>query len=203
MKKIIYIIMVLFLTAASASFGQDKGANPNAGRTNQANLYNEFSVSYGAGSMLYFVDHEGLGATSAPGTFSLGYSRTLNKTINVGFQVSYAPIKRTRAEYNYSGYSYTNVNDNYWQGMVNVRFRYVNKPSFCMYSAVGLGVVMNSYTYTNNNVTDGKDQQLFPSGQLTFLGIRAGRALAFFAEFGVGTVSIINAGLSYKFGDDF
>ena len=94
------------------------------------------------------------------------------------------------------------ITDNYWQGMVNVRFRYVNKPSFCMYSAVGVGVVMNIYYESNSTVTDQKDQQLFPTGQLTFLGVRAGRALGFFFEFGVGTNSIITGGLSYKLVED-
>jgi hypothetical protein len=36
---------------------------------------------------------------------------------------------------------------------------------------------------------------------LTLLGFRVGRALSFFGEFGIGTNSIINAGVSYKFGE--
>ena len=69
-----------------------------------------------------------------------------------------------------------------------------------MYSGIGIGVTMDYYT--NEQTTTKKGQQLLPAGQFTLLGFRVGRALSFFGEFGIGTNSIVNCGLSYKFGDN-
>ena len=69
-----------------------------------------------------------------------------------------------------------------------------------MYSGIGIGVTMNYYT--NEESTTNKGQQLLPAGQFTLLGFRVGRALSFFGEFGIGTNSIVNCGISYKFGDN-
>jgi len=95
------------------------------------------------------------------------------------------------------------MDDNAWQGIANVRFQYLNRRSFCMYSGIGIGVTMDTYSQTNQStgeVVNG--QKLLPAGQMTLLGFRAGRALGVFGEFGIGTNSIINLGISYKFGDD-
>ena len=69
-----------------------------------------------------------------------------------------------------------------------------------MYSGVGLGVTMNYYQEKQPDQTQ-TGQTIWPAAQLTLLGFRVGRALSFFGEFGVGTNSILNAGISYKFGD--
>ena len=202
MKKMILITMALLLTGAIASFGQENEVKLKKEKNNQYELYNDFYVSYGMGTVFYFIEHLGVVATSSPGTIIVGYGRSLNKVIAVGFQVSYSNITRSGETYDYnSSTTYTQkVTDKYWQGIVNVRFRYLNKSSFCMYSGIGIGVTMDYYT--NEQTTTKKGQQLLPAGQFTLLGFRVGRALSFFGEFGIGTNSIVNCGLSYKFGDN-
>ena len=194
--------MALLLTGAIASFGQENEVKLKKEKNNQYELYNDFYVSYGMGTVFYFIEHLGVVATSSPGTIIVGYGRSLNKVIAVGFQVSYSNITRSGETYDYnSSTTYTQkVTDKYWQGIVNVRFRYLNKSSFCMYSGIGIGVTMDYYT--NEQTTTKKGQQLLPAGQFTLLGFRVGRALSFFGEFGIGTNSIVNCGLSYKFGDN-
>jgi hypothetical protein len=94
------------------------------------------------------------------------------------------------------------MTDNMWQGIASVRFRYLNTLSFTMYSGIGMGVTMDYYTKSNtSNSNTSKGQKLLPAGQLTLLGFRVGRSLSFFGEFGIGTNSILNAGISYKFAD--
>jgi len=44
-------------------------------------------------------------------------------------------------------------------------------------------------------------QKLLPAGQLSLLGFRVGRSLAFFGEFGVRKNYILTAGISYKLGE--
>ena len=200
MKRTILITMAILLSGVIASFGQEKVVNLTQEKNKQYDLYNEFYVSYGMGSIFYFVDHLGVAATSTPGTVIVGYSRGLNKVIAVGFQVSYTKISREETVNNYNSSYQQRVTDNYWQGIANVRFRYLNKSSFCMYSGIGIGVTMDYYT--NQQTTTTKGQQLLPAGQFTLLGFRIGRALSFFGEFGIGTNSIVNCGISYKFGDN-
>lgn len=204
MKKMILLSVALIFSGILTVFGQDKQKNPAGAKKDQVNLYNDVYVSYGTGTVFYFIDHDGFSASNMTGTFILGFSRSLNPVIAVGFQMSYTKIDRGE-DNNYYGYqnppTTTNtMTDNLWQGMANVRFRYLNKPSFCMYSGIGMGVTMDYY---NKSLESGSfsGQSLFPAAQLTLLGFRVGRALSAFGEFGVGTNSIINAGVSYKFGD--
>ncbi|MFZ4521785.1 MAG: hypothetical protein ACOYNC_08775 [Bacteroidales bacterium] len=210
MKKLVLFTMAMIFVGMACTFAQDKEANSPKGKLGQADLANNFYVSYGIGTIYYFIDNENLTANSFSGTFLLGYARSMNKVVSVGFQLSYTNIGRSgNSDYYYSSQSTyrETMTDNLWQGIANVRFHYVNKPSFSMYSGIGLGVTMDFYKKTinsgsiqSNEVING--QKIFPAGQMTLLGFRVGRALSFFGEFGIGTNSILNAGVSYKFGDN-
>ncbi len=207
MKKLAFLLMMLISMGYSSSFAQDKNVSSSTGKHDQVNLYNDLYISYGIGTVYYFIDNEGATANSTPGTFLLGFSRSLNKIISVGFQFSYTNIGRTSDYYDYYSSYYSPehsklvMTDNLWQGIANVRFRYLNRPSFCMYSGMGIGVTMDYYEQKLNGTETSKGQKILPAAQLTLLGFRFGRALSVFGEFGVGTNSILNAGVSYKFGD--
>lgn len=196
------LILVLIFTGIATSFGQDAEVKRTPEKRSQADLPNDFYASYGTGTVFYFIEREDLKANTLSGTFLVGFSRSLNKVIAVGFQLSYTKIGRSGTSYDYSyNSSYTHeITDNLWQGIANVRFRYLNTPSFSMYSGVGMGVTMDFYQETENT-TKSSGQKLLPAGQLTLLGFRVGRAFSFFGEFGIGTNSIVNAGVSYKFSD--
>ena len=208
MKKLILITLVLLLSGVASSMAQTQQVKPKKEKNDQSDLYNDFYVSYGTGTIFFFINNESMQAKTLSGTFTVGFARSMNKVIAVGFQLSYTNIGRSENGYDSYPYytSYENkMTDNLWQGIANVRFRYLNKPSFCMYSGIGMGVTMDYYSKTNTSstgvVTTSKGQKLLPAGQLTLLGFRVGRALSFFGEFGIGTNSIINAGVSYKFGE--
>jgi opacity protein-like surface antigen len=207
MKKILLIAVTLLICSITLSFGQAQETKAQIQKKDQANLYNDFYFSYGTGTIFFFVNNESLEGQTLSGTFLVGFARSMNKVVSVGFQLSYTNIGRTGTDYYYD-YNYnqsltTNIEmtDNLWQGIANVRFRYLNKPSFCMYSGIGLGVTMDYYSKTTDGTSTTKGRKLLPAGQLTLLGFRVGRAFSFFGEFGIGTNSIINAGVSYKFGE--
>lgn len=207
MKKMMLITLTLLFTGVVFTFGQDQNAKTQKLKNDQSDLCNDFYISYGTGTVFFFIDNESMKANSMSGTFLVGFARSLNKVIAVGFQLSYTQINRSSE--NYGSYPYNTsyndeMTDNLWQGIANVRFRYLNKPSFCMYSGIGMGVTMDYYWKTydvGSNPSTTKGQKLLPAAQLTLLGFRVGRALSFFGEFGIGTNSIINAGVSYKFGE--
>jgi opacity protein-like surface antigen len=204
MKKLILLSIVLIFTGFTSASAQDKEVAMNKKKNNQAELPNDFFISYGTGTVYYFVENNGMSANSMSGTFLAGFSRSINKVIAVGFQLSYTNIGRSETVSNNSypnpSYYSNTATDNLWQGIANIRFRYLNTPSFCMYSGIGMGVTMDYYSKTDNSTTS-KGQKLLPAGQLTLLGFRVGRAISFFGEFGLGTNSIINAGISFKFSD--
>ena len=204
MKKMILIALAVLFTGVASSFGQDKEVKVGQDKKDQLELYNDFYISYGTGTVFYFIPNEGMDANSLSGTFLVGFSRSINKVVAVGFQLSYTIIERSGTEYTYDYLNNTSykveMTDHLWQGIANVRFRYLNTPSFCMYSGIGMGVTMDYYQKTDNSGST-KKQKLLPAGQLTLLGFRVGRAFSFFGEFGIGTNSILNAGVSYKFSD--
>ena len=204
MKKLILVTVLVLFSGIVASFGQTSDSKGKKARQNQSELYNNFYFSYGLGSIFYFIDNEGATANYTTGTIQLGFARSLNPVVAVGFVVSYTNIGRTQQVYSYPDLTANNeVKDNLWQGIANVRFQYLNRSSFCMYSGMGIGVTMDNYTKKDvGNKTETKGQKLLPAGQLTLIGFRVGHALSFFGEFGIGTNSIINAGISYKFGDN-
>jgi hypothetical protein len=206
MKRLgITAVIILHAWVANVSAQVPDGKPPKE-KPDQKVLYNDFYVSYGTGTLYYFIDHMNMQGNTLSGTFQAGYSRSITDLIAVGFQLSYTNIGRTEEVYDYSSSYYppatynNSMTDNLWQGIAQVRFRYLNKPAFCMYSGIGMGVTMDYYTKNVNNV-ETKGQKLLPAGQMTLLGIRAGRVVSFFGEFGIGTNYILNAGVSYKFGD--
>lgn len=202
MKKLCMLTLALIFTGITASFGQDAEVKRSPEKKSQSDMPNDFYASYGTGTVFYFIERENLKANTLSGTFLFGFSRSLNKVIAVGFQLSYTRIGRsgTSYDYNYNASAPHEITDNLWQGMANVRFRYLNTPSFSMYSGIGMGVTMDFYEETENKI-ESSGQKLLPAGQLTLLGFRVGRAFSFFGEFGIGTNSIVNAGVSYKFSD--
>jgi opacity protein-like surface antigen len=208
MKKLVLITVAFIVAGVFTSYAQTKSGEVKKEKQDQSELFNNFYASYGIGTIYYFIDNESATADYSTGTFLLGYSRSLNKVIAVGFQVSFTNIGRTENDYIYNyqtGTSTENENkmdDNLWQGMANVRFQYLNRQSFCMYSGIGMGVTMDNYSKTYYDGTHDHGQKLLPAGQLTLLGFRVGRALSFFGEFGIGTQSILQGGVSYKFGDN-
>lgn len=195
MKNPLFFALLLVLAAISATAQKTESA-PNETRHDQAVLANDFYLSYGIGSLYFIVNQNSSGNYQTSGGVIIGYARTLGKFISVGFQGSFTNITHDSGD-NLGSSKY---NDNYWSGLANIRFRYYNRPSFSMYSGVAIGIAMDSRTETNPSYVK-TSQKYLPAGQLTLLGFRVGRALAFYGEFGIGTNAIINAGVSYKFGE--
>jgi hypothetical protein len=194
-----FLISIFFLLViAGNSFGQTTGSTIT--HTNQYDVLNDVYVTYGFGSVYYYINQNSNSNYSftTAGSFILGYTRSLNKVIGVGFQIAYTPMTAT---YNLSSSGTETKNYNYVQALARVRFQYLNKPVFGMYSGIAIGVTMDYHSETSTSGKTTTHQYLYPAGQLTLLGFRVGRSAAFMGEFGIGTLSILNLGFSYKFGN--
>ena len=188
---------------------------PAKTKQNQKNLENEFYAGYGIGSIYNFniangrtFPAPGSSSTSTTnsniqswGTVFLGYNRKLSKIITVGFLVSYLNCTYTSKQ-NYIVYPQnTYYDEDLINGLTLLRLNYFNKPGLSFYSGLGLGVTVDFYSSRPAGGESDFSKKLKVAGQLTFLGVRFGRALGGFLEVGVGTNSIISAGVSYKFHD--
>jgi hypothetical protein len=212
MKKL-FALLMMFLFTASALFAQKaETTEKTVTKVNPASLSNEFYAGYGGFSIFYFtgistssynlVYGTNLNEAQSAGTVFLGYQRSLNKVVAMGFVFGYQNFHKDGTGYSSSIGTTTpvTVDDNLLMGMARVTFCYLNKRIIHMYSGIGVGVTIDLEKERADNTFD-TDRKLLPGGELTLMGIRFGRAFGGFVEFGIGTYGILNAGLSYKFAD--
>jgi hypothetical protein len=209
MKKIFISALIFSLILSLAGFSQ---------KTDQSTLFNDVNISYGIGTVYLFtneVNHSYETYNSyysskrtdinSPGTFMIGYNRMMNRIIMIGFVASYinCNYKRTYTNYDGSPLGAATFDDNLLSGIARITFNYVNKPIVRVYSSVGMGITVDLSKVQGDlpaSVEETERKILF-AGQITFMGVRFGRALGGFCEFGFGTNSIITAGFNYQFGD--
>ncbi|MDP4189865.1 MAG: hypothetical protein Q8905_17600, partial [Bacteroidota bacterium] len=159
MKKVFAILFCMLLMTA-ASFGQGNGNEPK--KTSQNDVLNDLSISYGFGSLYYLIENSNDPdySINSPGSFILGYTRTLNKVIGVGFQLAYTPMS---VDHN-SGYINNETEKfNYVQALARVKFQYLNKPTFAMYSGIAIGITLDYHSKTTSGITK-NDQKPVPAG---------------------------------------
>jgi hypothetical protein len=220
MKKQFPLIMV-FVLMCSFSYSQNTETTAKTtGKNSQAILLNDFYGGYGALSIFYFTgrmnhssdyptetnhfSNQKFTEPASAGNFYLGFARSLNKVVSVGFVFGYQ-------NFHYTGTAKIVLNgndsllrivsdDRLVTGMARVTFCYLNRPFIRMYSGIGIGLTIDFGKATVNGEPT-SERKLWPGGELTLMGLRFGRAFGGFVEFGFGSYGIVNAGLSYKFSD--
>jgi hypothetical protein len=220
MKKIVILGFALSMFPFLATLGQQtKKDVVRSAKKDQSMLFNEAYISYGIGTIYLFtseVNHSydlynsyyssDRTDINSPGAFMIGYNRMLNKVIMIGFVASYINCNYKRTYYDYensSNIGTATFNDNLLSGIAKFTFNYVNKPIVRVYSSVGMGITVDLSKAQKDlpgSVEETARKILF-AGQVTFMGVRFGRAFGGFCEFGFGTNSIITAGFNYQFGD--
>jgi opacity protein-like surface antigen len=207
--KTVLLLIVCYLAVSFTAVVAQNSEKP-APKADQSAMQNDVYLGYGAGGLFYWTgrmkhssdypSEEGYQTFTNPssiGAVLLGYNRSLNNVVGLGFMFGFQDFHYTGTTSQGVG---TEYNDILLSGMARILFSYVNKPSVRLYSGIGLGITVNFGTATGSS-QDFTDRKLWPGGQLTFMGIRFGRALGGFFEFGFGTIGIVNAGISYKFSD--
>jgi hypothetical protein len=224
MKKTFIILLILSISFPYL-FGQNAGTKETKStKRSQTELYNDFYAGYGALSIFYFtgrMKHSSGFPTetshydgyyyyspeytdpTSPGTIYLGFARSLNRVVSVGFLFGYQDLKYTES-FTKSSTDPTvyqiKADDQLLTGIARVTFCYLNRPTVRMYSGIGIGLTID-FGKANGDVDSKTERKLWPGGQLTLMGLRFGRAFGGFVEFGFGSYGILNAGLSYKFAD--
>ena len=202
MKK---FIVVLFLILVSySSFAQDNFSFL------QEDKKNELSIGYGPINGMTFLEGfvnifvaigESIGKThrdnvSYPGLFTLEYHYQINKSLNLGAKAIY----RTRS---YDRYRDT---DNSFVGhyanhaytiLPSLQYTYINEEYLKLYSGLDAGVCLYE-TYNSSSDTP-RLMQVFPSFNLTVIGLKYGKDVYGLAEVNLGSDALVKAGLGMRF----
>ena len=199
MKKMVLMVAVALMTAMSANAQNE-------------DLKNELSLSYGFGSISQLGDGIGeglaliIGNTEYDDGFILGpisveYFRHLgNPRLAIGGFVSYSKWDSDVLRNNSSHEKLGERKRNYFSVMPAVKWYWVNKNSFGLYSKVAAGVGFLKCTDKDFEANTKKDDNgTYFMFQLSFIGAEFGGKFRGFAELGVGEQGFLQAGVRYKF----
>ena len=176
-------------------------------------LRHELSLSYGIGSITQLGDGIGEGLAMAVfsdtenddgfilGPISLEYFYHFNNPrLALGGFVSYSKWDSEIMKRGGNGNKVGERKRNYWAVMPGIKWYWVNKNSFGLYSKGAAGLAFLNFTeksFDNNSSSD--DHKSYFMFQLSFIGAEFGGKVRGFAEAGVGEQGFLLAGLRYKF----
>lgn len=147
----------------------------------------QISIGYGRLSLYEFVNTI-FEDTESSGVFNLGYKYAIKNRFMIGANISYEELKATTNFSNIFGSSDPTIDEfSNITIAIETDYRYISKPSFQMYSGIGLAYFTTGEYDTNF------------SFQGTALGFRIGKKLAAYAELGFGYKGIAQIGASYQF----
>lgn len=206
MKKKIFVCLAISFLFSTMLMGQaEQKSRQNFPRQ-------EVSLSYGdvllaispiydePGTSFYpnyswFAPNTYHGDEISPGAFSLSYMYALKKWLWLGVSTTYTSFLQNI--YDFSHQKVATDSGHKLAIVPMVRFMYINKENFNLYSACGIGASFGLY---NNAENDSCSLTWHPVIQLTGVGVSVGKQLRGFAELGCGPRGIINCGIQYHFG---
>lgn len=198
MKKIFLMVAVALMTAM----------NVNA---QNENLHHEVSLSYGVGSIAQFGDGlgEGIGLIFSDKEYDDGFIlgpitaeyfyHFNNPRLAVGGSLSYSKWDSdvlNRKSHEKVG----ECNRNFFSVMPSVKYYWVNKNQFGLYSkaAGGVGILTNK-SKDFETMKDKKETSAYFMFQASLIGAEFGGKVRGFVELGVGDQGFLQAGIRYKF----
>ena len=198
MKKILVMVAVAMMTAmnASAQNGYDETKH-------------EVAITYGVGSNSDIIDaFENVGGALVGarfenekyfGSISAEYFYHVKNWLGVGAILAYGQCEQDV----YLLGDKDGVSKNtYLTVMPAVKFDWLRKKNFGMYSKLAVGATLRNEKYTSDASSgkDTSDSEVHVNWQASFLGIEAGSStLRGFLELGTGEQGIALVGIRYKF----
>ncbi|RDV16642.1 hypothetical protein DXT99_02330 [Pontibacter diazotrophicus] len=125
------------------------------------------------------------------GPVQVGYNYLLNEKWSVGVLNSYTSYT---SRYTSSGQLI--YRNHYYCVMPRIDGYWVREEKLLLYSGVAVGaMIFRGY----DGELDEKSKGIYAVGHLNVMGLRVGKELAFFADFGFGFNGLINTGVSARF----
>ena len=177
MKKVLIFLALALATTLSINAQDD-------------NWNNEIAISYGLGAFTD-VNSSFLGGifsgkqTSYIGAFGAEYFYRPKANLGVGLVATFGTCKWSASK---------DARSKYMSIMPAVKYNWLNRDRFSMYSKAALGVVIGFESDNNKNHT-----KAAVSWQATAVGAEYGKAFRGFLELGFGEQGILVAGLRLKF----
>ena len=143
----------------------------------------------------WFAPNTYKGDEVSPGAFSLSYMYGIKKWLWLGVSTTYTSFYQKVYDFSHQKVA---TNSGHKMAIVpTIRFMYVYKENFNLYSAFGIGASFGLY---NDKEMDILNFNMHPVIQFTGIGVSVGKDLRGFAEFGCGPRGIFNCGVQYRFG---
>lgn len=194
MKKVLFIVVAAMMATISVNAQSDEPQN-------------EIGVFYGFGSASNIVSEFGSAFTYSTGDqtgywgpIGVEYYHRLSKVVAVGGVVEYAGCKWDKP-YKIDG----SLNSSYISVMPSVKFNWLRKEHFGLYSSLSAGVMFSSLSASDNlkndpDITEDPDENVTSfMFNLNPIGAEFGGAFRGFAELGFGEKGLLCVGLRYKF----
>lgn len=198
MKKYFTLLVVAMMTALSSQ-----------AQSNGYDTKHEVAVSYGIDSNSQIIDafeEIGGGLVGARfdnekfiGPISAEYFYHLKPWLGVGGIFVYGQSKQDVMS---DHEKYAESKNSYITLMPAVKFDWLRKKNFGLYSKVAVGATLRSEKYDSkiNSNNSYSDSEVHFNWQASFIGIEAGSpTVRGFAELGMGEQGIVLAGVRYKF----
>ncbi len=186
MKK--FMLIAVMMVAAMSVQAQDE-------------YKNEIGVSYGFGSVSNYASilFEAFTFSSSDqggfwGPVGLEYYHHVTPVVSVGAIATIAGCNWKKS----NDTTYKNAKTTYISVMPSVKFNWLRKEHFGMYSKLAVGPIFinSSSDFNGSKETQSKVKVI---GQVSALGMEFGSQVRGFAELGFGEQGILLAGIRYKF----
>ena len=197
MKKVILMVVAALMATMTV-------------QAQNEDLKNEIGVSYGLGvSLIGDGLGNGLGNLlgnmsgykyendSQFGSLSVEYFRHLNGNPKLAFGGIFSYSRYGEDVYK-DGSKVGDRNRNYYTLMPAMKYSWINKHHFALYSKVAVGGTLASSKSTENGKSE-NNSKLYFMGQVSAIGVEFGSQFRGFVEAGFGDQGMLMAGLRYKF----
>jgi len=201
MKKLLFALLALFLLSlpmrAQQPFRLD---HPNEISTSYGFSVISFGVSMIDKANLQYVDpktgaYTGLRSGGTRGVLNIGYSRQLNNCISVGGSFGFNQVGLNAFVYNAK---LSLAKSNIYSLMGTAKFDWFHTPHevFCMYSKLGLGVMVLQGVVLQGLLNGAVAA---PTFQASFVCLEVGKPVSGFMELGLGMQGIAQVGVRARF----
>lgn len=198
--KIVFPCLLALLLFSSTGYSQDQPSNKNEirlgyGMLTGPEMANSIMSIWPAIGMEILKDTIKDYTCSFYGTPFFEYNRFLKPWVSLGGSLSFNPISTAITSTNKHEFTY-----NYYliTIMPKVTFYYLNKGIFSMYSGLEAGGSLILWK-DRQGCTTMSDQGFTVAFQVTGFGVRIGKDIGGFMEWGIGFRGVVNFGLSARF----
>lgn len=130
--------------------------------------------------------------------FNFHYYYTLNRFLQLGGTISYY-IASNKTYTTVDRELYSQWRTHYISVIPTIRFNYIKKEWFSMYSSVGIGYGHYFRKYSGKSEYDYTSNDPFMGWDITFLGISVGKTVFLNAEWGTRRTGLFRVGAGYRF----